>query len=445
MAKAKLELVDEAPLAGVERRGQARVRRFRMRENGLSVLMLRDPVAPVLAYQTWFRVGSRHERPGITGIAHLFEHLMFNQTEHLAAGELDRLIESAGGDTNAATWTDWTYYRDSVPAAELPLVVRLEADRMGHLTLTDRQVESEREVVANERRFRVDDDVLGTLDERAYAMAFAKSPYRWPTIGWMRDIMAISTEDARAFYRTFYAPNNATVILVGDFREREALALIAERYGDLGAAELPREPALREPTQTAPRRARIRREVPADRVVMAWHAPALGHRDHVPMQLADDVLAGGPSSRLHRRLVVQDAIATDVGASLTPFAGTGLYQIHVTLERGHSAAEAERAVLDELEGLAREPITPAELGKARARAETQLWASLSTADGKAEVLGMYETVLGDFRALAGLREATLATGARAVQAAVRRWLRPEARNVVVASPARPRRPVAGRS
>src|SRR5262249_21634252 len=153
-----------------------------------TILVLPDASAPVVSVQTWFRVGSRHERPGKTGIAHLFEHLMFNQTEHLQAGEFDRRMETAGGETNAATWVDWTYYRDNLPASALGLALELEADRMQHLTLTAVQLESEREVVANERRFRVDDDVDGFLAEQIYRMAFKDHPYHWPTIGWMEDI-----------------------------------------------------------------------------------------------------------------------------------------------------------------------------------------------------------------------------------------------------------------
>src|SRR5262245_54692377 len=199
-------------------------------ENGLQVILLRDPAAPVFAYQTWFAVGSRHEKEGTTGIAHLFEHLMFNQTETLAPGEFDRKLETVGGETNAATWVDWTYYRDNLPQAELPLVVALEADRMAHLVLGDKQVESEREVVANERRFRVEDDVDGFLNEELFKLAFTVHPYHWPTIGWMKDIHAISIDDCRAFYRTYYAPNNATLVVVGDVDEERVLALVEQHY-----------------------------------------------------------------------------------------------------------------------------------------------------------------------------------------------------------------------
>src|SRR5512139_2835914 len=187
--------------------------------NGLDVLLCEDHSAPVVAYHTWYRVGSRHEREGKTGLAHLFEHLMFNETENLPAGEFDRKLEEAGAESNAATWLDWTHYNIAVPKEQLGLVVSLEAERMSHLVLRDPQVSSEKEVVANERRYRVDDDVEGTADEALYEHAFTRHPYRWPTIGWMEDIQGFTTEDCRRFYRTYYAPNNATLILVGDFDE----------------------------------------------------------------------------------------------------------------------------------------------------------------------------------------------------------------------------------
>ena len=194
-------------------------------DNGLKVILLRDPAAPVFAYQTWFAVGSRHEREGKTGIAHLFEHLMFNETESLPPGEFDRKLEAAGGETNAATWVDWTYYRDNLPqggagaggARSRPIAWRTWC-------WATTQVESEREVVANERRYRVDDDVDGFLNEELYKLAFTTHPYHWPTIGWMEDIEAITIDDCRTFYRTYYAPNNATLVIVGDIDEARTLS-----------------------------------------------------------------------------------------------------------------------------------------------------------------------------------------------------------------------------
>src|SRR5881394_2086585 len=227
-------------------------RRFRL-GNGLGLIAAIDRRAPIVALQTWYRVGSRHERPGATGMAHLFEHLMFGQTESLPPGEFDRLVERTGGESNAATWVDWTYYRLSLPARDLPLGVKLEAERMQHLVLETGPVESERDVVTNERRERVEDDVDGWLDEQLMAHAFTAHPYRWPTIGWMEDIRALALPDIRAFYRTWYAPNNATIVCVGDFEDDHLRDLIAKYYGNIPSAQLPEVPQIVEPEQTRER------------------------------------------------------------------------------------------------------------------------------------------------------------------------------------------------
>jgi len=208
-------------------------------DNGLTVLLLVDASAPVASYHTWFKVGSRHEKPGKTGLAHLFEHLMFNETENLKAGTFDRKLEENGAETNAATWVDWTYYHESLPADRIKLAVTLEAERMARLVLREPQVKSEKEVVANERRYRVDDDVEGTANELLYKAAFSEHPYGWPTIGWMADIQGFTPEDCAAFYRTYYAPNNATVVVVGDVRERDLLLSIREAYGAIPASTIP--------------------------------------------------------------------------------------------------------------------------------------------------------------------------------------------------------------
>ena len=321
-----------------------KVRMHRL-DNGLKVILLRDPAAPVFAYQTWFAVGSRHEKEGTTGIAHLFEHLMFNQTEHLAPGEFDRRLESVGGETNAATWVDWTYYRDNLPQSELELAVRLESDRMAHLVLGHDQVESEREVVANERRFRVEDDVDGFLSEELYKVAYTSHPYHWPTIGWMKDIQAITIDDCRAFYRTYYAPNNATVVVVGDIDESRTLSLIEKYYGKLPSQELPPEHTVAEPPQLKELRASWDKPVSADKLRIGYKAPPLTHTDYVVLEMLSEILFGGNSSRLYRKLVPDTEIASSAHAGLAPFRDPGLYEISVSLQRGHSAGGGRAADL----------------------------------------------------------------------------------------------------
>ncbi|MGZ3406906.1 MAG: M16 family metallopeptidase [Polyangia bacterium] len=424
-----MQLVSQHPFGA----GGLTARMFRL-TNGLKVILVRDPSAPVFAYQTWFAVGSRHEREGITGIAHLFEHLMFNQTENHPPGELDRMIETAGGDTNAATWVDWTYYRDNLPKAELKLAVELEADRMAHLTLGETQVESEREVVANERRFRVEDDVDGFLNEELYKAAFTTHPYHWPTIGWMRDIEAISIDDCRTFYKTFYAPNNATVVLVGDVEEESALGLIDSCYGKIPSSAIPADAAPREPEQTSERRQSWPKPVTADKLRIGYKAPAIGQVDYAVLEVANEILFGGNSSRLHRRLVVESEIASSTHAATAPFRDPGLYEVSVSLQRGHHAAEAEAIVYEELTRLGDKPLEPHELDTAKTRLLTHFWRELRPQAGKAEALGHYETTVGDYRKLFAVADGYKAVTAADIQRVVKQYLRPQRRTVAIATP-----------
>jgi zinc protease len=424
-----MELLSEHPFGA----GGLTARKFRL-HNGLKVILVRDTSAPVFAYQTWFSVGSRHEREGITGIAHLFEHLMFNQTENHPPGELDRMIETAGGDTNAATWVDWTYYRDNLPKAELRLAVELEADRMAHLTLGEEQVESEREVVANERRFRVEDDVDGFLNEEIYKLAFEVHPYHWPTIGWMRDIEAISISDCQTFYRTYYAPNNATVVIVGDVDEAAALGLIEERYGKIAPQDIPVDSARPEPEQTGERRATWAKPVQADKLRIGFKSPPLGHADHAALEVASEILFGGNSSRLHRKLIVESEIASSTHASTAPFRDSGLYEIAVGMQRGHHAAEAEALVYAELEQLATQPLGAHELETAKTRLLTHFMRELRPQAGKAEALGHYETTVGDYRKLFAVADGYRAVTGADVARVAATYLTEARRTVVIAVP-----------
>jgi zinc protease len=260
---------------GVHPFGDGLLQRYRL-ENGLTVLVLVDRSAPVVSYFTWFFVGSRHEKPGKTGIAHLFEHLMFNETSNLKAGDFDKKLEENGAETNAATWVDWTYYYESIPNDRLQLVIKLESDRMAHLVLREPQVKSEIEVVANERRFRVDDDVEGAASELLYKTAFTAHPYHWPTIGWMPDIQGFSPEDCEAFYKTYYAPNNAVVVVVGDVREPRLLEQIRAAYGGLPSSTIPADDAEPEPPQLEERTVTVHKPTATEKLFVGYRGPALG-------------------------------------------------------------------------------------------------------------------------------------------------------------------------
>lgn len=408
-------------------------RRYRM-GNGLGLIAAVDRRAPIVALQTWYRVGSRHERPGATGMAHLFEHLMFGQTEQLPPGEFDRLVERTGGESNAATWVDWTYYRLSLPARDLALGIRLEAERMQHLVLEPAPVEAERDVVTNERRERVEDDVDGWLDEQLMAHAFTVHPYRWPTIGWMEDIRALALPDIRAFYRTWYAPNNATLVCVGDFDDERLRELIAEHYGHIPPAELPRAADLVEPEQTRERVVRAGKPIATDRLLLGYKAPGQDHPDWAPLEIVSTLLAGCPSARLHRKLVIEREAASSVDAQLTPFRDPSLLRLAVTTARGHDAAEVLDVIDRELAALVEHPPSAAEVEKAKALAETDFWSALVDVDGKAEALGHYETALGDFRRLGVVADRLTEVTADDVARVARAYLSSSRRTVVIAEP-----------
>jgi zinc protease len=415
-------------------------RRFRL-ENGLGLIAAIDRRAPIVALQTWFRVGSRHERPGATGMAHLFEHLMFGQTQMMPPGDFDRLVERTGGESNAATWVDWTYYRLSLPARDLALGVRLEAERMQHLVLEPTPVESERDVVTNERRERVEDDVDGWLDEQLMAQAFTVHPYRWPTIGWMEDIRALSLADIRAFYRTWYAPNCATIVCVGDFEEQALLDLVAHHYAAIPPGDLPpQQSGANEPEQTRERIVRAPKPIATDRLLVGYKAPGQDDPDWCVLEIIATLLAGCPSARLYRRLVIEKEVASSVDAQLTPFRDPSLLRLAVTAARGHSADEILGFIDQELARMREVPPLAAEVEKAKALAETDFWSALVDVDGRAEALGHYETALGDFRKVNTIAQRLAAVTADDVARCVRTYLRPERRTIVIATPEEPDAP-----
>jgi zinc protease len=393
-----------------------------------------DDSAPVVSYHTWFRVGSRHERVGKTGLAHLFEHLMFNETEHLSAGEFDRKMEEAGAESNASTWLDWTQYNAAVPKDQLPLVVELESERMAHLVLREPQVASEKEVVANERRYRVDDDVEGAISELLWATVFKEHAYRWPTIGWMEDIQAFTTSDCEEFYRTYYSPNNASVVVVGDFEKEALLRHLAMAYGEMPAAVLPVEQVKPEPPQTAERRIEVTKPTVTEKLAVGYRCPALGDFDHPALTLLSEVLFGGRASRLVKKLVRELEIATDVRMFVGPFRDPGLMELSASARDQHRAEELLTVIDAELQRVRDEPVSQAELDRALARFELGMLSGLETADSKASTIGFYETVLGEpgaaFGRLAALRRQTPSDLLRVA----RRYFVNEGRSVILVRP-----------
>lgn len=372
----------------------AQVERWRM-ANGLQILLAVDRGAPVVSFHTWVRVGSRHEEPGRTGLAHFLEHLMFHETERLPSGAFDRQVEQAGGETNAETWVDWTHYYISVPSEALAMAIELEAERFARLRILPEQVESEREVVANERRMAVDDNLQGFAGEALHRIAYgSQHPHGWPTIGWMADIEGYTAEACERFYRTWYVPNNATLVASGDFEPEDALRWIQQAYADAAPAELPSRP-VGPPERAAGSRVTIPWPTETHKLFFGFHAPAYGSDAYAPTVMVQDILAGGRSARLYRRLVEELEWATDVSASVAPLAHAGLFELSVSVRQGVEVEGVVRVLDEELQRLSSEPARERELMKVRNRGELFALSELETAEGKASSIGFSDTLVGD--------------------------------------------------
>jgi zinc protease len=367
--------------------------------NGMEVVVWPDADIPNVAMYTWYRVGSRNERPGITGISHFFEHMMFNGTSTRPPGEFDRIMEANGGRNNAYTSSDVTVYQNWFPRTALELIFDLEADRMRNLDFDPKVVESERGVVYSERRSAIDNDNFGTLVEQLQSTAYIAHPYQIPTIGWPSDIEAWSIEDLKSYYQTYYAPNNAVMFVVGDVAPAEVFAL-AEKY----LATIPAQPApevvrTREPPQLGERRLRILREAQTPIIAMAWHAAAASERESRVMEVALSILGDGDSSRLHQRLVEREQAAVQIGTVLDQGFDPGLAWVYAVVPPGGDTERTERLIDEELARLAAAGPTPAELEKARNQALAGFWRGLETISGKAQALGTYAVFHGDYRKL----------------------------------------------
>ncbi len=415
--------------------GSACITRYRL-GNGLQILFWPDRAAPVFAYQSWFGVGSSQDKPGTTGIAHLFEHLMFKATENSPEGHFDQVMEEHGADTNAATWVDWTYYRAKLPAGNVDLIAQFESDRMANLILDEDQLESEREVVKNERLERVDNDPDGTLYEELYALAFDKHPYGTPTIGWMRDIEAISLEDCHRFYRTYYAPNNATVSVVGDVDLKELLETIQARYGHLSPQPIPEFLPPTEPVQSEEKRKTLALQVATSRLVYAWHAPAPDTEEHAALNILNEILTIGESSVLYRELVSSQEIATETWGWVSGWKDPGLYEIGMNLQPGGDVTQAEAALEAILERVQREGVSAREVEKAQNGLESMFLRGIADTGSRARGIGNAHVTHGDYKQFFLEPERLRRVTPEQVQSVARKVLTKTGRTVVIVNPKR---------
>ena len=334
--------------------------------NGLTVVLSEDHSTPIVHVQLWYHVGSKNEKPGRTGFAHLFEHLMFKGSKNVSPEGHTSMISGRGGQSNAYTTEDETVFWSTLPAHDLPLALWLEADRMATLRIDRETFTNEREVVKEERRLRVDNQPFGRLNEIIYDQAFTAHPYRHPTIGSMADLEAASVDDVRDFHRTYYVPSNATLAIVGAFETAQALALVNQYFGRIPKAqhEVPRD-IPREPPQPKEKRVTVQEAWPLPAVVVAYHVPQDGHPDAYPLHIAAKVLSDGQSSRIYRKLVYEEQIAVTAFGQANLIEHPNLFYAVAIVQPGRSPEEAAGALIEELDRLKAEPITDHELQRSK--------------------------------------------------------------------------------
>jgi len=410
--------------------------------NGLKIVVWPDHDIPNVAMYTWYRAGSRNERPGITGLSHYFEHMMFNGTTTRPPGDFDRVMEARGGNNNAYTSSDVTVYQNWFPVSATELIFDLESDRMRNLDFDPQVVESERGVVTSERRAVIDNDNFGTLVEQVQATAFIAHPYQIPTIGWPSDIEGWKVEDLKAYYEQYYAPNNAVMLIAGSVDPDEIFRLADKYLAGLEAQAAPPPVTTREPPQLGERRLRIVREAQTPLIAMAWHASAAPDRQSRVMEVLLSILGSGDSSRLHQRLVEKEQAAVQVGTSLDQGFDPGLAWIYAIVPPGFDSAKTERLIDEEIARIAKEGPTVGELAKARNQALAGFWRGLETISGKAQALGDYEVFHGDYRKLFDAPAQYESITADDVRQAAATVLRAGNRTVGVLEPAPTAEPVA---
>ena len=405
--------------------------------NGLRVVLNEDHSAPLVAVNIWYHVGSKNEKPGRTGFAHLFEHMLFSGSQHVAKNEHFGHIQSVGGILNGSTNLDRTNYYETVPSSHLPLALWLEADRMGFFlpALDQEKLDVQKQVVKEERRQRYDNVPYGTWLENLLRLSYPQDyPYHWPTIGSMADLTAAELDDVKEFFRTYYSPNNAVLTLVGDFDPGEARALIAKYFGPIPAGpEVPRF-TTPPPPIGGEKRDVIEGAVQLPRVYRMYHVPAFGTREWIAADLLNSVLANGKASRLERSLVYDQQIAQDaVGFTWDAEAG-GMMIMWATAKPGVPIERVEAALDAELQKIAASGVTAEELARAKTAAEASIANQLSEFASRADLINQVTTMFGDPKLVNQIIPRYQQITAQELQAIARQYLVPDNRVTVTFVP-----------
>ena len=403
-------------------------------DNGLRVLLLEDHRSPIVSFQVWYRVGSRNEQRGATGIAHFLEHMMFKGTPTRGPKQFARLVEENGGQDNAFTSQDVTSYFVDIAADKLDLMIELEADRMRNLLLDAKQIASEREVVIEERRTRTEDDPGGFLGEEVSSIAFKAHPYGYPIIGWMEDIKRITPAEIRAFYQTYYIPNNAMVVAVGAFQAPAALEKIRRSFGRIPRGRTPPPVLAVEPPQNGERRVTVRREAELPIVYLGWHVPNQRSDDAPALEVLSTILSGGRASRLYRDLVYQRQLALEAGGDYSYFSiDPNLFWFWATPMPGQTPETLEAELSKHMERLKAEPVTDEELARAKNQIESAFVFQEDSVHRRAALLARFELIGGyalKDSFIAKIRAVTVADLTRVAGV----WFAPERKSVGVLLP-----------
>jgi zinc protease len=390
--------------------------------NGLKVLFLADHKAPIATVQIFYHVGSKDEHVGIRGVAHMFEHMMFKGTEHVPPEQHARLLKEVGGQVNAFTTEDITAYHQTVPPSYIGFAMQLEAERMRLLKLFPPIIDSERKVVEEEKRLRIDNNPIGKAIERFRALAYTVNPYNWTAIGTIEDLDRVTPQDCQTFYDTYYLPNNATLIVVGDAQEADVRALAEKHFGPLGRGKDPPRNYAPEPPQNVMRNEKMSIEVQIPVVVGGYHIPRAADADTAPLEVLAAILSGGESARMNQRLVRKDHLAIAAGGLAETMEYPGLFIVFAAHLPDRDQAKVKKVLLSEIERVRAAPVTSQELEKAKNQLAAGYIFGLQTVDGIAHELGQYQYVYGDWREFLKGANRYLAVTAKDIQRVAGKYL-----------------------
>lgn len=365
--------------------------------NGLKVVMVEDHTVPSVCFAIAFHVGSRNERQGITGISHLFEHMMFNGSKKYKPTEFDKILENGGGYSNAYTSNDITFYYEEFNPDLLDKVLDMEADRMRSLKLDTANIEQERGIVKEERRVSTDNSVRGTMVEDLYAASFVAHPYHNPVVGWMKDLDNITLQDAKDYFRIYYAPNNATVFVVGDFESKTLRKRMEKVFGNIPRQPVPRSVVNAEPEQLGEKRIKLHKVAQLPAVMIGYKSASVSSPDIYALNILGTILARGQSSRLYKELVYDDQLCTEVSAGTDEFIDPGLFTVFAQMQEGKTVDDAEEQIYKIIGKIAEDGVSDEELQKAKNIAQADYVDNFKTNAGIAGRLGYYEVVYGDYK------------------------------------------------